>query len=75
MISCCFVIVDLKMAGLDRTLNIGIAAVRMLNIPMLVHQIQIAVVVMLVLMTLDPLLYFVDLVKLTHLPAWILIVV
>jgi hypothetical protein len=26
-------------------------------------------------MTLDPLLYFVDLVKLTHLPAWILIVV
>ena len=42
---------------------------------MLVHQIQIAVVVMLVLMTLYSLLYFVHLLKLAHLPAWILIVV
>jgi hypothetical protein len=47
----------------------------MLNIPMLIHQIQIAVVLMLILMTLDPLLYFVHFVKLTHLPTWILVVV
>lgn len=63
------------MTGLDWTLNIRVATVWMLNIPMLVHQIQIAMVLMLVLVALDPLLYFVHFVKLTHLSTWILIVV
>ena len=75
MIPSRFVIVDFKMAGLHWTLNIGIAAIGMLDVAMLVHQIQIAMIVVLVLMTLYPLLYFVRLVKLTHLPPWIYIVV